>query len=246
MEGYEDVEIILKKVKKELSPSNFEAKLDEFNALVLDVRHQNEFSKSLVERGPLKGFDIQSLVEKYKSDFVGHVNYRKFGVDFPILIKFINAEQDLSIQVHPNNKIAQKRHGSLGKREMWCIMHAEPDAKLILGFQGDQSPNSLKKHINENTLESILNYQSVKEGDCFFVDSGKVHSIGGGIVLAEIQQKSDITYRLYDWNRKDKKGKVRELHVDSALDAINYSNDNSFTINYKAVENKFVGIGQEF
>jgi mannose-6-phosphate isomerase len=139
-----------------------------------------------------------------------------------LLIKFIDAKEDLSIQVHPNDQLARERHNSLGKTEMWYILQSDPDSRIIIGFKEPSSPEEYLKHLHEKTLTSILDQVVPKPGDVFFLPTGTVHAIGGGIMLAEIQQTSDITYRVYDWDRVDAEGKSRELHIDLALDAINY------------------------
>lgn len=192
---------------------------------------------SVVINGGLEGITLAELIKKYQGRLLGNTVYDRFGNDFPVLIKFIDAKKDLSIQLHPNDELAKKRHNSFGKTEMWYIMQADEDAKLIVGFNKDVSREEYVENMKNNSLENILNYESVKEGDTFFINTGKIHAIGGGIVLAEIQQTSDITYRVYDWNRKDKNGKTRELHTDLALDAIDYEKKQDFKVNYLQEKN---------
>ena len=187
---------------------------------------------SVVANGPLKGKDLQELIDLYSYDLMGEEVYARFGNEFPILIKFIDARKDLSIQLHPGDELAGKRHGSFGKTEMWYIMDAAADSKIIIGFNRDVNPEEYKESLKNNSLLELLNYESVKEGDAYLINSGKIHAIGEGIMLAEIQQTSDITYRVYDFNRLDKDGKMRELHTDEALDAIDYQMKNDFRINY--------------
>lgn len=177
---------------------------------------------SIVSNGIFKGKSLNELIEKFPLDILGEKVISKFGKQFPLLFKFLDAREDLSIQVHPNDKLAKKRHNSFGKTEMWYVMQADEGAKLIVGFKEKSSKDEYLKHLNENTLVSILDTKKVKKGDVFFLATGTVHAIGAGTLIAEIQQTSDITYRLYDFDRVDANGNKRELHVDLALDAINY------------------------
>lgn len=193
---------------------------------------------SVVANGNLAGKSLQEIIESYKEDLLGKAVYERFGNDFPILIKFIDAKQDLSIQVHPNDELAKARHNSFGKTEMWYVMDADPDAKLIVGFNKSVNKEEYQKHLNNKTLTEILNYEPVKEGSTFFINTGKVHAIGAGTLLAEIQQTSDITYRVYDFDRKDKNGNLRELHTELALDAIDYEKKDDFKVSYSKNENQ--------
>jgi len=192
---------------------------------------------SIVSEGELKGKSLQNLLENYKSDLLGDKNYKRFGNDFPLLIKFIDAKEDLSIQLHPNDELAKKRHNSFGKTEMWYVMQADNDANLIVGFNQDMNKAKYLKHLENKTLTKILNFDKVKEGDTYFIEAGRVHAIGAGVLLAEIQQTSDVTYRVYDWDRKDNDGNERELHNDIAIDAFNFEMDNDFKVDYKKQEN---------
>jgi len=187
---------------------------------------------SIVANGELSGTSLQELINKYPNELLGKSVVERFGKEFPILIKFIDAKQDLSIQLHPNDELAKKRHNSFGKTEMWYIMDADKGAELIVGFNKDVTKEEYAKSIEENTLLDLLNYESVKEGDTFFINTGKMHAIGAGVLLAEIQQTSDITYRVFDFNRKDKNGNLRELHTDLALDAIDYTKKDDFKVKY--------------
>lgn len=193
---------------------------------------------SIVQNGTLKGQSLRDVLKKHKGELVGHKNYQKFGNSFPLLIKFIDAREDLSIQVHPDDELAQERHQTFGKTEMWYVMQAEPKSKLIVGFEQSVNRKTYQQAIQSNTLTDILHYESVNEGDTFFIKTGTIHAIGAGILLAEIQQTSDITYRVYDFNRKDKNGNTRELHTELALDAINYSGDRDFKVDYPKVSNQ--------
>jgi len=194
---------------------------------------------SIVSNGFLKGNNLQEVIEIYMNELVGDKIYDIFGTEFPLLIKFIDAQEDLSIQVHPNNNQAKEKHNAFGKTEIWYVLHAEKEAKLISGFSKELTKDLLHKHLINNTLEETLNYEKVKTGDVFFIPSGRIHSIGKGIVVAEIQQTSDITYRLFDYNRLEN-GKLRELHTQDALDVIDFQRYNSYKTNYSPVLNQSV------
>lgn len=192
---------------------------------------------SVVSEGLLKGRDLKSLLKTYGKDLAGNRVYERFGNEFPVLIKFIDAEKDLSVQLHPDDTLARERHGTQGKTEMWHIMHAEPGAELILGFEQDTNKEEFLKALKEERLLNLLHSEKVGPGDTFFIHPGKVHAIGKGVLLVEIQQTSDITYRVYDYNRKDRDGKPRELHTDLALDAIDFSSKGDFRIDYEQLQN---------
>lgn len=192
---------------------------------------------SVVANGDFAGKSLQELIDLYPNELLGKHVYEKFGADFPILIKFIDAREDLSIQVHPNDELAKKRHNSFGKTEMWYVMQADEGAELIVGFNKDVSKEEYQQLIDNEQLTEIMNYEKVTEGDTFFINTGKVHAIGGGIIIAEIQQTSDITYRVYDFNRKDKNGNLRELHTEQALDAIDYQKKDDFKVTYSKSDN---------
>jgi len=195
-------------------------------------------SLSVVAKGTLKGKTLKELSETYQEAFLGKKVYDTFGIKFPLLIKYIDAKRDLSIQVHPNNDMAKKRHNSFGKTEMWYVMQADEDAELIVGFNQEVTKETYKMHVANNTITELLNFQKVQKGDVYFLPAGRVHAIGGGIVLAEIQQTSDITYRIFDWNRVDAEGNSRELHTALAIDAIDYTVHKNYKTDYTAVENK--------
>ncbi|WP_299363099.1 type I phosphomannose isomerase catalytic subunit [Winogradskyella sp.] len=192
---------------------------------------------SLVVNGTLKGKTLQELVEAYTLDFLGKKNYKRFGNNFPLLIKFIDAKHDLSIQLHPDDALAKKRHNSFGKTEMWYVMQADEDAQLIVGFNQKMNRETYLKHLEAKTLTEILNFDKVKEGDTYFIEAGRVHAIGAGVLLAEIQQTSNITYRVYDWDRVDAQGNSRELHNDIAIDAFKFDMDNDFRVDYEKLKN---------
>ncbi len=193
---------------------------------------------SKVANGELSGTSLNQLIEEYSEKLLGESVVNRFGKEFPILIKFIDAKQDLSIQLHPNDELAKERHDSFGKTEMWYIMDADPGANLIVGFNKNLEKQEYKNSLENDTLLDLLNYEPVKEGDTFFINTGKVHAIGAGVLLAEIQQTSDITYRVFDFNRKDKNGNLRELHTDLALDAIDFSKKDDFRVVYDKEKNK--------
>ncbi len=192
---------------------------------------------SVVANGSLAGTSLQQLIDEHAETLLGKSVVTRFGKEFPILIKFIDAKKDLSIQLHPNDVLAKERHNSFGKTEMWYVMDADPDANLIVGFNKDVSQEEYAKSLEDDTLLSLLNYESVQEGDTFFINTGKIHAIGAGVLLAEIQQTSDVTYRVFDFNRRDKQGKLRELHTDLALDAIDYKKKYDFKVAYSKDEN---------
>ncbi|MRI00392.1 mannose-6-phosphate isomerase [Kriegella sp. EG-1] len=192
---------------------------------------------STVSNGNLLGKTLQELIDNYPEDLLGKSVYQRFGKEFPILIKFIDAKLDLSIQLHPNDELAKERHNSFGKTEMWYIMDADDDANLIVGFNKDVTKEEYARSLKEDKLLELLNYEKVKEGDTFFINTGKIHAIGAGVMLAEIQQTSDITYRVFDFNRRDKEGKLRELHTEQALDAIDYQKKDDFKVYYEKAVN---------
>ncbi|WP_222983713.1 type I phosphomannose isomerase catalytic subunit [Flagellimonas meishanensis] len=193
---------------------------------------------SEVSNGPLEGKTLQELIAIEGERLLGQSVVERFGHDFPILIKFIDAKQDLSIQLHPNDALAKKRHNSFGKTEMWYIMDADPGAKLIVGFNRDVDKKEYIQSLEDNTLTDLLHYETVAEGDTFFINTGKIHAIGAGVLLAEIQQTSDITYRVFDFHRKDKDGNYRELHTELALDAIDYAKKDDFKVEYEREQDK--------
>ena len=192
---------------------------------------------SRVVNGFLEGNNLQEIIEVYMGDLVGERVFERYGVEFPLLIKFIDANDILSIQVHPDDALSKKRHNAYGKTEMWYVIQADKDARLISGFNRPMDKEQYLKHFKEKTLQEILNYEPVKAGDVFFIPAGRIHAIGPGILLAEIQQTSDVTYRIYDWDRLDKNGKSREMHTDLALDAIDYTHYDHYRTPYTAVRN---------
>jgi len=178
---------------------------------------------SVVKDGSLEGRDLQSLVSEYKERLVGSKSYEKYGDEFPLLVKFIDANDDLSVQVHPDDALAARRHDSFGKTEMWYIFQADDDAKLNSGFNRPLTREQYLEYFNQGKLMEILNIENVYADDVYFLPAGRVHFIGKGCLLAEIQQSSDVTYRMYDFERIDDSGKKRQLHTEESLDAIDFS-----------------------
>ncbi|MCH5238894.1 MAG: class I mannose-6-phosphate isomerase [Muribaculaceae bacterium] len=177
---------------------------------------------SVVEEGLYKGMSLNDLIDEFGSQLLGESVTKKYGKNFPLLIKFIDAADNLSVQVHPDDQLARKRHNSLGKTEMWYIIDAEPDAKIFSGLNREITPEEYKKRVEEGTFAETLAEHSSNPGDVFFLPAGRIHAIGAGNLLAEIQENSDVTYRIYDYDRRDANGNPRELHTDLAKDAIDY------------------------
>lgn len=197
---------------------------------------------SIVENGSLQGKTLLELIETYKGELIGNKVYREFGNQFPLLIKYIDAKEALSIQLHPNDKLAKERHNSFGKTEMWYVMQADENADLQVGFEKKVSKEEYVKAVEEKKLTEILNFDVVNKGDVYFIPTGRVHAIGAGVLLAEIQQTSDITYRIYDWDRQDDQGNYRDLHTEEALDALDFSVKESYNTNYNKEINKISNI----
>lgn len=192
---------------------------------------------SVICNGEFAGKSLKWLLQSNSKDILGDKNSKVFGDKFPLLIKFIDAKEDLSIQLHPNDELAARRHNSFGKTEMWYVMQADKDANLIIGFNQKMTSEKYQHHLGNKTLPEILNFEPVKSGHTFFIEVGRVHAIGSGVLLAEIQQTSDITYRVYDWDRVDDEGNERELHNDLAIDAINFKMPNNFKVDYETNQN---------
>lgn len=180
-------------------------------------------SESVVLSGECRGMTLPQVVEQYGADFVGKHNAERFGNDFPLLIKFIDARQDLSIQVHPDDALSQRRHGKMGKNEMWYVVDADRGSQLIAGFMRKTELSDYAQKVADGSIEDDLNKVLVAPGDCFYIPAGRVHGIGAGMVIAEIQQTSDVTYRIYDYLRRDRQGNLRELHTELALEAIDFA-----------------------
>jgi len=189
-------------------------------------------SETIVADGPMKGKSLNELVAEQGEALVGRDNYRRFGNEFPLLIKFIDAHQDLSIQVHPNDETARRQGRERGKTEMWYIMDAAPGAKLYSGLKQQITPAEYKRMVADDTICDALAQYAVQEGDCFFLPAGRIHAIGAGCFLAEIQQTSDVTYRIYDFKRKDANGNYRELHTREAAESIDYHVESDYRTHY--------------
>ncbi|WP_203293244.1 type I phosphomannose isomerase catalytic subunit [Luteirhabdus pelagi] len=181
---------------------------------------------SIIANGPLKGKNVVEILDEYKQDLMGQKVYETFGNTFPLLFKFIDATKDLSVQLHPDDRLAKERHDSFGKTEMWYIVQADEEARIIVGFEGAVTKDEYLESLEKGAITEILHEENVTKGDSFFIKPGLIHAIGAGVLLAEIQQTSDITYRIYDWDRPDTDGRLRELHTDLALDAIDYNAGN--------------------
>ncbi len=192
---------------------------------------------SEVGNGFLAGNNLQELIEIYMGDLVGDKVFKQFGVEFPLLIKFIDPVDDLSVQVHPNDELSKERHNAYGKTEMWYVVDTEEGALINAGFNQEVTKEKYLEYFNGGRLMDLLHFDKVSEGDVFFIPAGRVHAIGKGAMVAEIQQASDITYRIFDYNRKNAAGNGRELHVDLALDAIDFSYKKEYKTKYKAVQN---------
>jgi len=194
-------------------------------------------NQSIVTNGFLKGNNIEEMVEIYMGELVGEKIYDRYGVEFPILVKLLDAQERLSVQVHPDDETARERHNAYGKTEMWYVVHAEPGATLYIGFNRDITAAEFYRRIQDNTLLEVLNSVEVQAGNSFFISPGTIHAIGKGIVLAEIQQTSDITYRVYDWGREHNPATDREMHVEQAIDVIDYTRKDAPKTKYSKVQN---------
>ncbi len=202
---------------------------------------------SVLRNGPLAGKTLTELIEQFRGDLVGEAVYEEHGSRFPLLIKFIDAQQDLSIQVHPGDKLAKNRHNSFGKTEMWYVIDSEPDASIIVGFSEPLNVSQYLDYVENNKLMSILNRERVQPHDVFFIPAGRVHTIGKGLLIAEIQQTSDVTYRIHDFDRVDTKGSKRELHNDLAIEAIDFTIPDSYrTIYERSSSEQVIGTSNYF
>ncbi len=197
-------------------------------------------NESVIANGKYAGMTLPSLIAQKGEYLVGKKNYGRFGQEFPLLIKFIDARQDLSIQVHPNDELAWKRHHSKGKTEMWFVVSADEGAHLRSGFARQVTPAEYEASVNNDTITDLLADYIVQSGDVFFLPAGRVHSIGAGAFIAEIQQTSDITYRIYDFKRRDVDGNIRDLHTELAKEAIDYTVESDYCTRYVAKKNQEV------
>lgn len=218
---------------KEISDANCCGESWEVSGLVGD--------ESMIINGFLAENNLNELLEIYMTELVGEKNYEKYGLGFPLLIKFIDAQDNLSVQVHPNDELAQRKYGQSGKTEMWHVIASEPGSGLYVGFNKTVSKAQFEEAIANGTVEEVLQFYPVQPGDTFMIPAGTVHAIGKGVLLAEIQQPSDITFRVFDWNRVDDEGNSRELHVQEALEAIDFEHQtDNFKVEYQPQLNKTV------
>jgi mannose-6-phosphate isomerase len=197
---------------------------------------------SVVDSGELAGQSLAGLLEKFQGELVGDKVYAHFGNIFPLLVKFIDANDDLSVQVHPDDKLAKERHNSFGKTEMWYVIEADPGSTLITGFNREMNEQEYVDALNSGHIMDILNKEDVTAGEVYFLPAGRVHTIGKGLLIAEIQQTSDITYRIYDFDRVDDKGNKRELHTEEALAAIDYKHYDEYKTLYTPQKDETVHV----
>lgn len=189
-------------------------------------------SPSIIANGECAGRDLISVINEAPEDILGQAVNERYHGQLPLLVKFIDAQKDLSIQVHPNDEMAQREHGKMGKSEMWYIIDAKPGSYLYAGFKQEITPEAYKKHVAEGTITEVLARHEVKTGDVFYLPAGRVHAIGAGILLAEVQQSSDVTYRIFDYNRPGMDGKPRELHTELAAQALDYHVESEYRTLY--------------
>lgn len=197
-------------------------------------------SETVVSEGEYAGTPLPELVGQLKEQLVGKENYHRYGNFFPLLIKFIDAREPLSIQVHPNDEVARRQGLERGKTEMWYVMKSDPDASLMAGLNKRMTPEEYRQMVANDTITDAIARYPVKEGDCFFLPAGRIHSIGKGCFLAEIQQASDVTYRIYDFKRKDQDGNYRELHTRQAAESIDYHVESTYRTFYVPEQDKGV------
>ena len=198
--------------------------------------------QSEVANGDFEGDEINDLVETFMGDLVGESVFDKYGEQFPLLLKIIDANDWLSVQVHPDDELAEKRGIGNGKTEMWYVMQADKDAELVMGFNREMTRMDYVKVMKSNTLRDVLNYEKVEAGDVFFIPAGRVHALGPDIMVAEIQQTSDTTYRIYDWDRINEAGMSRELHIPQSVEAIDFDIPDQYKIEVQDVMNKTVPV----
>lgn len=201
-------------------------------------------NETVVANGAYAGKMLNDLVAVLKDKLVGKGNYERFGNEFPLLVKFIDAHQDLSIQVHPNDEVANRHDKGHGKTEMWYLLDSDKDATLLCGLKQPISPSQYAEMVNNDTIVDAIARYNVKEGDCFFIPAGRIHAIGPGAFLVEIQQTSDVTYRIYDYKRMDKHGNYRELHTKQAAECIDYNVSKNYRTEYTPTKNQGVSLVQ--
>lgn len=198
--------------------------------------------QSVIANGDFEGDEINDLVETFMGDLVGEGVFDKYGEQFPLLIKIIDANDWLSVQVHPDDELAEKREIGNGKTEMWYVMQADQGAELVSGFNCEMNRMKYIRVLKDNAIEMVLNHETAEQGDVFYIPAGRVHALGPGIVVAEIQQTSDTTYRIYDWDRIDQAGMRRELHIPQSLDAVDFDPVENYKSPYEKVLNKTVPV----
>ena len=199
-------------------------------------------STSVIANGAWKGRDLVSVINEHPAAILGKAVHQKYHGQLPLLVKFIDAKRDLSIQVHPNDEMAQREHGKMGKSEMWYIIRADKGAHLYAGFKQEITPDEYQKRIEDGSITEVLADHQVKTGDVFYLPAGRVHAICGGIMLAEVQQSSDVTYRIYDYNRPGLDGKPRELHTALAAQALDYHVEQNYLTDYRAAKDQAIQI----
>lgn len=199
-------------------------------------------STSIISNGSFAGRDIISVISEYPEDILGKAVNKKYHGQLPLLVKFIDAERDLSIQVHPNDEMAQREHGKMGKSEMWYVIKADAGSHLYAGFKQEITPEEYQQRIADGTIIEVLADHQVKAGDVFYLPAGRIHAICGGILLAEVQQSSDVTYRIYDYNRPGMDGKPRQLHTELAAQALDYHVEENYRTEYVDNPNKAIQI----
>ena len=199
-------------------------------------------STSIIANGTWKGKDLISMINEHPEAILGKAVHQKYHGQLPLLVKFIDAKRDLSIQVHPNDEMAQREHGKMGKSEMWYIIRADKGAHLYAGFKQEITPDEYQRRIEDGSITEVLADHQVKAGDVFYLPAGRVHAICGGIMLAEVQQSSDVTYRIYDYNRPGLDGKPRELHTALAAQALDYHVERNYLTDYRAAKDQAIQI----
>jgi len=217
-------------LNKEFNPSEKTGESWEISGLEGDL--------SVVKNGFLEGNDLEELIEVYMGELVGDKVYEQFGIEFPLLIKFIDANENLSIQVHPDNEFALEKHKAYGKTEMWYIIDAKKNSELLLGFNQPMDKNLFLDSIQNGNLPELINKEKTEANSCYLIPAGRIHATGKGVLFAEIQQTSDITYRIYDWDRRDENGNSRELHLDLAKEAVDYSYEKKHKTDFEQELNK--------
>ena len=199
-------------------------------------------STSIIANGEFKGKDLISVINEHPDEILGKKVDQKYNGKLPLLVKFIDAKRDLSIQVHPNDEMAMREHGKMGKSEMWYVIKAEEGAHLYAGFKEEITPYEYQKRVEDGSITEVLADHQVKAGDVFYLPAGRVHAICGGILLAEVQQSSDVTYRIFDYNRPGMDGKPRELHTELAAQALDYNVIDNYRTEYEDSSNRAVQI----